>query len=220
MKKALSVLGLLAGLAYSGIANAQSYTSSNANTSLTNIPTSLTPQLEKAKEAFYEKIVKTEVEKSAKDDSYFILIDKTDRKLYLYNNGQLDTVFSVGLSGWGGLEEKIKEGDGRTPEGKFKVGEKNPDSDYLRSLKINYSLRRDAERGVRERLISKRVYEGIISKHDSENMPSQKTNLGGNICIHGGGSWDWTDGCVALNDEDIEYLYALVDLGTPVVIRK
>jgi murein L,D-transpeptidase YafK len=97
---------------------------------------------------------------------------------------------------------------------------KNPESSYHLSLGLSYPNIEDAERGLRENLISQTEYDSIINAIDDGVGPPQTTALGGFIYIHGeGGSKDWTRGCVALENADIEELYEAVSLGTPISIR-
>jgi len=97
---------------------------------------------------------------------------------------------------------------------------KNPKSSYHLSLGVSYPDAEDAARGLREGLITRGQHDAIVAAHRAGRMPPQNTKLGGLIYIHGrGSSSDWTLGCVALDDADIEELYAAVEPGTPVTIR-
>jgi len=68
-------------------------------------------------------------------------------------------------------------------------------------------------------LITKAEYEAIAEAIAKKKMPPQTTKLGGEIYIHGGGTdGDWTQGCVALADDDIKKLFDSIPVGTPVRI--
>jgi len=84
---------------------------------------------------------------------------------------------------------------------------------------LSYPSKSDAERGLRANLISNDEFESINKSFEEGGMPLQKTKLGGEIYIHGGGTdGDWTDGCIALNNEDITELFALIPKGARVTI--
>lgn len=144
---------------------------------------------------------------------------KSERRLELYNGEDLVKSYSVVL-GFAAEGDKESEGDGKTPEGEFYVCVKNPASKFHLSLGISYPDRKAAERGIRRGVISQNEYESIIKAIAEQRIPPQKTSLGGEIYIHGGGTaFDWTDGCIALADEDIEELFDLIPLGVPVAIN-
>ncbi len=109
---------------------------------------------------------------------------------------------------------KEREGDGKTPEGRYFVCLKKQGK-YGPSLGISYpslqdALRLDAEEEL-VRCIREREGQGV--------RPPWGSFMGGEIYIHGGGAQtDWTAGCIALNDADAETLYALCDEGTDVEI--
>jgi murein L,D-transpeptidase YafK len=148
-----------------------------------------------------------------------IVITKSERRLDLCSRGGIVHTYRVGLGG-DALGDKQREGDGRTPEGEFYVCAKNPESKFYRSLGLSYPNREDAERGLRDGLISDDESDRIVSAFDKGKTPPQDTPLGGEIYIHGGGSQsDWTAGCIALDDADMRELYDAVDIGTPVTIR-
>lgn len=147
-----------------------------------------------------------------------LVINKRERKLFVLRNGKPWKVYSVALSQipYG---DKRKEGDKRTPEGEFYVCKKDPNSKYYLSLELSYPSLKHAEKGLKAGLISKKEYLAIIHSLEEGKIPPQNTNLGGHICIHGGGNGtNWTEGCIALKNKDISELYKIVQIGTPVVI--
>jgi murein L,D-transpeptidase YafK len=148
-----------------------------------------------------------------------IIIKKKDRRLEVYDDGKLIKIFEFVL-GFAPVGDKEIEGDGKTPEGEFYVFTKNPNSRFHLSLGLSYPSRDDAERGLAAGLITKTERDEIVNAIDSKQMPPQKTALGGEIYIHGGGvERDWTWGCVALRNEEIEELFSAIPVGTKVVIR-
>lgn len=135
-----------------------------------------------------------------------IVVEKAQHRMSVYREGVLLKSYRVAL-GWGGLAPKTEQGDGKVPEGRYLITAHNPNSAYHLSLRISYptaAQRADAAaRGV---------------------------SPGGDIMIHGlpngrGGfgathrTVDWTDGCIAVTDEEIEELFEHVENGTPIVIQ-
>ena len=142
-----------------------------------------------------------------------ILIEKKARWLTLFGDGQ--AVFSAPVA-LGSHPEgpKERQGDGRTPEGRYFVCLKKRGK-YGPSLGISYPSEEDARRcGAEEALIA-----CIREREARKERPPWGSTLGGEIFLHGGGiQSDWTAGCVALRDEDAEELYALAPEGTDVEI--
>jgi murein L,D-transpeptidase YafK len=135
-----------------------------------------------------------------------IYVDKSEHWMAVYRGGQIIREFRVAL-GRGGLKPKERAGDGRVPEGLYVIDAHNPNSAYHLSLHISYpTLEQAAAASAR----------GI--------------SAGGDIMIHGlpnGRSWigsrqrriDWTDGCIALTDAEMDWLFKAVPDGTPIEIR-
>ena len=136
----------------------------------------------------------------------------------LFDGDQLIRHYKIVL-GFSPKGDKETEGDGRTPEGEFFVFTKNPKSKFHLSLGLSYPSREDAERGLKEGLISQDEYAEIVAAIAEERMPLQKTKLGGEIYIHGGGTAsDWTEGCVALDNDEMAELFEAIPVGTKVTI--
>lgn len=148
-----------------------------------------------------------------------IIVIKSKRQLMLYSDTRLVRAYNVGL-GFNPLPDKVKEGDGATPEGEFYIFTKNERSAYYLSLGISYPNIEDAGRGLRDGLINQEQHDQIVSAIRSGGAPPQNTPLGGQIYIHGHGSQrDWTWGCVALEDSDMKELFEAVNVGTKVIIE-
>ena len=157
----------------------------------------------------------------------WLRISKKSQTLYVYRGDELIRRLPADL-GYNFYSDKIKRGSvedpdhWRTPDGTFYVVNKNPDSQYYRALVLNYPNREDAERGLRDSLITSTEYEAIISADDRFVMPPMNTLLGGWIEIHGDGTGrraNWTQGCVAILNESMDRIWDLVHVGTPVVIE-
>lgn len=140
---------------------------------------------------------------------YLIEVHKRQRQLALFEKGQLRYTFRIAL-GFDPQGTKKWQGDGRTPEGEFRTLLKNPKSKFYRSVLINYPLSFDAERAFAASRIDKAARDQILRAHERGGIPSQATALGGDIYIHGGGSsQDWTAGCIALDNRDMDLIFAL-----------
>jgi L,D-peptidoglycan transpeptidase YkuD (ErfK/YbiS/YcfS/YnhG family) len=135
-----------------------------------------------------------------------ILIEKKDRRLTLLAKGVLLKVYQIALGG-NPIGPKERQGDNKTPEGVYVIDSKNRNSSYHLALHISYPNEKDKKR-------AKQL--GV--------------SPGGDIMIHGiknGFSWvgdlhtevDWTKGCIAVTDEEIEEIDRLVPTGTVVEIR-
>ena len=133
----------------------------------------------------------------------FLLVDKSDRTLVLYANGQPVRRYTGLQFGDAPLGHKRFEGDERTPEGDYVIDTRNPNSAYHLSLRVSYPNARD--RAFAE---------------------SQGRSPGGDIFLHGQPNGfagrvagDWTDGCIAFSNAEIEELWRLVADGTRIRIR-
>lgn len=147
-----------------------------------------------------------------------IKVYKKARLLELYGDGQLLGKFKVALGGYPEGNKK-KEGDKRTPEGKYYICTRNGNSKFKLFLGLSYPDVKAAEIGLSEGLINKATYDKIKAAQESKIQPPWNTPLGGEVGIHGGGvSSDWTAGCIALSDEDIEIIWEYAGMKTSVVI--
>jgi murein L,D-transpeptidase YafK len=133
-----------------------------------------------------------------------VLIYKSERLLMLLRAGEVIAHFPISL-GRNPVGPKTREGDARTPEGRYYIDWRNPDSRFYRSLHISYPNPRD------------------LAQAHSTGKPA-----GGNVMIHGMPndpalariSWDdWTDGCIAVANDAMDAIWNAVDDGTVVVIR-
>lgn len=137
-----------------------------------------------------------------------IVVSKAERKLGLYADGALRGCWSVGLASAYPAGTKQRRGDKKTPEGWYRTSDK-PWSSFYKAIAIHYPEVRDADRGLADGLITAAERDAVVAALATGAKPPQETALGGEILIHGGGgSTDWTLGCVALDDRDIETLRA------------
>jgi murein L,D-transpeptidase YafK len=147
-----------------------------------------------------------------------LIIHKAERKLELFDGEKLLRSYKIAL-GSCPVGDKEIEGDGKTPEGQYYVFVKNPESKFHLSLGLSYPSRASAERGLAAGVITRSEFDSIAGAHEHGTELPQKTRLGGEIYVHGGGSAsDWTEGCIAMTDEEIEEVFAAVPVGTRVTI--
>jgi hypothetical protein len=148
-----------------------------------------------------------------------LVVHKAARSLDLMDGERLVKTFRIAL-GTNPTDAKRKEGDGCTPEGGYFVCTKNERSRFHLFLGVSYPNTDDAERGLRAGLITRSEHDAIAAAIAARARPPWNTRLGGEIGLHGGGTdSDWTRGCIALADGDVEELFLLLELGTEVVIE-
>ena len=135
-----------------------------------------------------------------------IFVDNSEHWMAVYREGKIIREFRVAL-GRGGLAPKVRQGDGRVPEGRYNIVAHNPESAFYLSLKIGYPTALQAAEAA-----------------------SRGIDAGDDIMIHGlpnGRGWigsrhqkvNWTQGCIALTNPEMQWLYASVADGTPIEIR-
>lgn len=163
--------------------------------------------------------VKTGPRPSVGPDELLVVIAKGKRQLTVFRGDTEIRSFPVVL-GSRTDGDKVRQGDGRTPVGTFYVCEKNEKSKYYLFVGLSYPNAEDAERGLRDGLITREEHDQIVQANAEHRKPPWYTKLGGEIGLHGGGTaWDWTRGCVGLDNGDMRELYALMPMGTPVIIE-
>ena len=135
-----------------------------------------------------------------------IVVEKSAHRLSLYQRGRPVRTYLVAL-GQQPVGDKVSRGDLRTPEGRFRIEARNPESRYHRALRISYP---DAAHRARARALG--------------------VSPGGDIMIHGlpaRQAWvgpahrelDWTEGCIAVTNQEIEEIWSAVPVGTPIHIK-
>jgi murein L,D-transpeptidase YafK len=125
--------------------------------------------------------------------------------------------------------DKQMTGDKRTPEGEFYICSMNHSKRFYKFLGLSYPGMKHAEYGLRSKIITPSQYMMIKKAIDERQQPPWDTELGGAVGIHGRTLDDtispqtlsrqnWTDGCIALDNSDVDEIYSVVSLGTPVTI--
>lgn len=133
-----------------------------------------------------------------------ILVEKSARRMTVFQNGRALRTYHIAL-GFTPTGDKLRQGDGRTPEGIFHINRRNATSAYHLSLGIDYPQTADILRAKAGGYSPG----GDIFFHGQPNAFAGKSTL----------SMDWTAGCIALSDAEIEQLWALTPIGTKVEIR-
>ena len=147
-----------------------------------------------------------------------LVVLKSRRALHLFEGERLIRTYPIDL-GVDPHGPKLRDGDGRTPEGSYRVAAKNAQSPYHRFVGINYPNAEDVARGLGRGLLSPGQAASIVDALRNGRCPDLTTALGGGIGIHGGrAGCDWTAGCMALSDEHVEELFAVLRIGDPVEI--
>ena len=132
-----------------------------------------------------------------------VTVHKDARTMHLHHGDQVLRSYKVDL-GFAPVGDKKEEGDGKTPEGSYYVNRRNPRSEFHLSLGINYP-----------------------NAEDIAEARARGVDPGSDIYIHGQGPWwairwraDWTWGCIAVTNSEMEEVYAMVRNGTPVHIYR
>jgi murein L,D-transpeptidase YafK len=135
-----------------------------------------------------------------------VLVVKSERKLYLLRDGQPFRSYRVAL-GLNPYGHKEREGDQRTPEGRYELDLRNPRSEFFLSIRVSYPNSRDVERARRNRAKPG----GAIMIHGLPNVPKRSPEYYRRT--------DWTDGCIALSNDDMLEVWLLTRPNTPIEIR-
>jgi len=130
----------------------------------------------------------------------------------------------------GGYQDGDKQamGDRRTPEGEFYICTMNHSKRFYKFMGLSYPGLKHAAYGLERNIISPEEYTLIQKAITERQQPPWETSLGGAVGIHGrmlknpeaarSSSQNWTDGCIALDNADVDEIYSMVSLGTPVTI--
>jgi len=135
-----------------------------------------------------------------------VIVIKSQRTLTLLSRGKTLRTYKVALGG-SPVGAKEQQGDHKTPEGHYILDRRNANSRFYQSIRVSYPSKQDDERAARR---------GV--------------SPGGDIMVHGlpnGFGWldathramDWTDGCIALTNAEMDEIWNLVPIGTPIEIR-
>jgi len=135
-----------------------------------------------------------------------VIIDKSDRELYLLNNGEIFRTFKIAL-GIRPEGDKKEEGDFKTPEGRYLLDSRNPNSDYFLSIHVSYPSATDRREAQSNGLNPG----GAIMIHGQPNVPSRSETYYR--------TQDWTNGCIAVSNSDMIDIWLMTGENTAIEIR-
>ena len=135
-----------------------------------------------------------------------VVVRKGERKLMLLRHGEVLRTFKVAL-GLNPEGHKQFEGDFRTPEGKYRLTRRNPNSEFFLSIQIDYPNERDMKRARRH---GQRPG-GAIMIHGQPNLPRKPREYYTNV--------DWTEGCIAVSNSDMVEIWLMTPPDTPIEIQ-
>ncbi len=158
-----------------------------------------------------------------------IIIKRTDYTLNLYEDTVLIKTYNASF-GKDVHNPKTRADDFATPVGSYRICEIDEDHKYHIKLKLNYPNINDITEALRKNLITQQEFDQLKFEFYYEDCPKLETILGNDVSIHGIGEYDfifknlpfvfnWTDGSIAVSNEDINELYSVVSKGTKVVIQ-
>jgi murein L,D-transpeptidase YafK len=160
-------------------------------------------------------------------DSVWLLVDTNTLKIEVKQGEKtVDTIEGIAI-GQSGAGQKMHRGDNITPRGEYHIAWVGEKSTFHRFFGLDYPSVKDADHALRKGLIDKYTYSDIINAHIFNEVPPQHTALGGRIGIHGLGradekihhSMNWTHGCIALTNKQIDHLSQWLSTGTLVKIK-
>ena len=161
------------------------------------------------------------------DNGIWIDVDTSAHTLSVMQGDTIQTVFkNVAIGRYGTTWSKMTKDD-KTPLGRFRVGWVNERSRYYRFFGLNYPNLDTAKRALDENRINEETWLSILEAKSMGKTPPQNTPLGGHIGIHGIGrknqeihhEYNWTNGCIALTNEQIDQLGKWIRPGILVNIR-
>ena len=135
-----------------------------------------------------------------------VIIEKGERKLHLLKDGETFRTFKIAL-GIRPVGDKESEGDFRTPEGRYMLDRRNPNSDFFLSIGISYPNKEDTRQAKAKGLSPG----GAIMIHGQPNVPTRSETYYR--------TQDWTNGCIAVSNSDMIDIWLMTDNNTPIEIR-
>jgi murein L,D-transpeptidase YafK len=135
-----------------------------------------------------------------------VIVRKGERKLYLMRNGVVLRSYRVAL-GMRPDGHKIHEGDYRTPEGKYRLTRRNPNSEFFLSIQVDYPNEQDIARARKQGMRPG----GAIMIHGQPNAPRKPRDYYTNV--------DWTEGCIAVANSDMVEIWLMTPPDTPIEIQ-
>lgn len=161
---------------------------------------------------------------------YQLLISKKNNELIVEKAGEVVKKYRI-ATGKGGKGTKRKQGDSKTPQGVYRISKFKESDRFHYFIQLDYPNLVDAWYGYKNKVIDSKEFKRIASAYKNREIPPQNTKLGGFIGIHGLGqetkkklaihqAANWTEGCIALTNAEINDLRKFVDVGTAVIIKE
>jgi murein L,D-transpeptidase YafK len=150
----------------------------------------------------------TPLSKSKDIKADLVTVIKSQRKMYLSCKGKILKKYDIALGGNAVGHKRVK-GDKRTPEGKYKLDYFKPNSSFYKALHISYPNRKDCQAA---RKLGKSPGGSIMVHGQPNNVEIKKKSFFQRYN-------DWTAGCIALENDEMEEVLALVSVGTPIYIK-
>lgn len=183
-------------------------------------------EIERRKAAI-KKRLEDRLPEAANNGGLWILVDTEKQVLEVKRGTETVATFENIAIGRNGAGFKNRRGDNITPLGIYRIGWINDKSIYRTFYGFTYPSAENAQVALRKGLISKNVYNSIVAAHENGIIPPQHTPLGGRIGLHGLGKADekihramnWTQGCVAVTNEQIDELSQWLEEGIEVKVK-
>jgi murein L,D-transpeptidase YafK len=161
------------------------------------------------------------------NEDIWLLVETRPHTLKVMAGNETKEIFTRIAIGRRGVGFRKQRGDDKTPLGRYRIGWINENSRYYRFFGFTFPNPDNARRALRAGLIGEETYQTIVRAEMDYVTPPQDTPLGGQIGIHGLGEadqsthelFDWTHGCIAMTNEQIDRLTPWVKKGILVVIR-
>jgi murein L,D-transpeptidase YafK len=163
----------------------------------------------------------------AQGDARWLLVDTVNNKLLVMAGTEIVSTYEgIAIGRYGAAHDRM-QGDHRTPVGRFRVAWVSDDSPFHRFLGLDFPDLETAQRAYTDQRITAADWQAIRRAHQAGKIPPQNTPLGGQIGLHGIGAgspevhgrYNWTNGCVALGNDEIDELLQWVQVGTRVDIH-
>lgn len=160
-------------------------------------------------------------------DEVWLLVDTNNLTLAVMRGDSLMQKYNNIAIGSNGPTEAKLVSDETTPLGEFKISDINPRSRYHLFLLLDYPTMDHAQRALADGRIAPEEFAAVSNAWLEGELPPQNTKLGGFLGIHGIGNGsleihrnvNWTDGCIAMTNEEMDELAGLVGVGTRVSVR-
>jgi murein L,D-transpeptidase YafK len=162
-----------------------------------------------------------------RDGEIWVLVDTRAMTVSVFEGDSVKRVYASISIGRGGTTADKSRNDQKTPLGEYRIARIAKQTPFHRFFGLDYPSLEQAQRALQGGVINERQYRSILVALRSGEAPPQDTPLGGYLGIHGVGEGDprihenfnWTNGCIALSNEQIDDIARWIKIGTRVVVR-